>query len=108
MKIGNNPIPVIQPEVGQEKKNQVVPQTTRNTAVEDYVTISNDGRNKLKELADNSKSQNAETDNKVSLKLMKIRNKIEAGFYETDKVIGKITENLTNAIRDEKIDIKAE
>jgi len=108
MKIGNNPNSVIQPEIEQEKKNQVVEQTTRSSAVEDYVTISNDGRNKLKEIADNSKGQTVDTENKVSLKLMKIRNKIEAGFYETDKVIDEITEKLSNKIREEIIDIKAE
>ncbi|KAA3632110.1 MAG: hypothetical protein DWP97_11685 [Calditrichaeota bacterium] len=108
MKIGNNPNPVKLPEVEQEKKNQVVQQTSRNSAVEDYVTISNEGRNKLKEIADSSKGQSVDTDKKISLKLMKIRNKIEAGFYETDKVIEEITEKLSNTIREEIIDIKAE
>ena len=109
MKIGNNSetgkIPEFTKETNQQKKTAEQPS---NAAVQDQVTISTEGREKLRELAETTKAENAGSTNKISLKLMKIRNRVESGYYDTDKVIDRITEKLSILMKDQLTDIKTE
>lgn len=63
----------------------------------DKLIISDDARSKLADLADKKRLEDEKVE-QVNLKLEKIKNRIEAGFYDTrevkDKIIGKLTADI--------------
>lgn len=63
----------------------------------DKLIISDDARSKLADLANEKRLDDQQVD-KVNEKLEKIKNRIEAGFYETkevkEQIIGKLTADI--------------
>ncbi len=108
MKIG----PTNNPDMYSERvqRKQVKPQQHQlREQKKDSVEISTSGRERLKELAD-SYQKKVGNDNKVieqiSAKAARIRNKVEAGYYNLADVerniIEKLTDTITNDIDNNK------
>lgn len=100
MKIGptNNPNNYSE----QVQRKQVKPQQHQlREQKKDSVEISKSGREKLKELAD-SYQKKVGNDNKVieqiSAKAARIRNKVEAGYYDLKDVESNIIDKLADTI----------
>ena len=64
----------------------------------DTIEISDAGREKLQELAD---SKTAGSGDVKQAKIARIRNKVEAGYYDLTDIQEKITERLTGAMLQE-------
>ena len=75
-----------------------------STSIKDTVEISQSGREKLRNLADQHHKE-IQNDNsiieQISPKLARIKNKIEAGYYDLEKIGSKITDKLSDTISNE-------
>ena len=108
MKIGPTNSSVTTTVIVQQKQQQI--QENQIAEKKDSVEISQSGREKLKELADsyntNVRSQDGIEKN-ISPKLARIKNKIEAGFYDLDKIhhkiVGKLADNIIDDIDNSKM-----
>ncbi len=103
MKIGPTNRPEITPEKVQRKQTEHQKQLL-NEQKKDTVEISLSGRKKLKELADSFQKKvgnNNEVIEQISPKLARIKNKIEAGYYNLEDVESKIIDKLTDTITNE-------
>lgn len=102
MKIGPTNSSVMTTKILQQKQQESL--QTQIAEKKDSVVISQSGREKLKELADsyntNTSSQDGVEKN-LSPKLARIKNKIEAGFYDLNKISDKIVDKLADTIIDD-------
>lgn len=96
--------PSNRPDVSQvryEQKQAEITQTKHHVELKDTVEISNSGREKLKELAD-SYHKELRNDNEIieqiSPKIARIRNKVEAGYYNLADIESKIADKLADTI----------
>ena len=99
--------PTNRPEILQvkvENKKAEVQQLQLHKEDKDTVEISNSGREKLKELAD-SYHKDIRNDNEIieqiSPKVARIRNKMEAGYYDIEGIESKIADKLADTINNE-------
>lgn len=102
MKIGPTNRPDVNPKITQ-KKQQEPKQQILNEPKKDSVEISKSGREKLRKLADSfqKKVGNDKFIERISPKLARIRNKVEAGYYNLEGIESKIIEKLTDTIDNE-------
>lgn len=91
--------PVNLPQSGKEKTETVGAPAVKDN--QDKLIISEDAQTKLSELADQKRLLDTSAD-KVNEKLERIKNRIEAGFYETKEVKEKIIGKLAADILDNK------
>ncbi len=100
MKIG----PINRPEITQvnaQSKQVEIQKIQLQKEDKDTVEISTSGRKKLKELAD-SYHKDLRNDNEIieqiSPKVARIRNKVEAGYYNLEDIESKIADKLADTI----------
>ena len=103
MKIGPTNRPDITPERVQKKQPEFQNRQL-NELKKDTVEISQSGREKLKELADHYQKKignDNEIIEQISPKAARIRNKVEAGYYNLEDIESKIIEKLADTITNE-------
>jgi len=103
MKIGPTQRPDLLPKQNELKQNESQ-KIQLSEEKRDTVEISKSGREKLKELAD-SYHKEIRDDNEIieqiSPKVARIRNKVEAGYYDLENIESKIVDKLADTITNE-------
>ncbi len=100
MKIGPSNRPDLT-QVNVQKKQAEIQNIQLHKENKDTVEISTSGRKKLKEIAD-SYHKDLRNDNEIieqiSPKVARIRNKVEAGYYDLEDIESKIAVKLADTI----------